>query len=476
LTTATAAALGTTFPKKLFAQADQSQSPNEKLRCAVVGSRGRGFNHASAYAARKDCEVAYICDADSEVGPRIAQKIAEIQGREPKVVPDMRTIFDDKSVDVVSIATPNHWHSLAGIWAMQAGKDVYVEKPVSHNVSEGRRLVQTARKYGRICQAGTQHRNSGAGMAAIEYMRSGKLGKIHLAHAIASAYQIRKPIGPAGVTYPPPPTVDYNLWAGPAPMAPITRKSFHYDWHWIWDFGNGELGNNGIHAVDLVRWGLGLKGLGRAVMSFGGRVGYEDAGQTPNTLITIHDFDDVTVVQEVRGLKTEPYRFPGEAIFYGTEGIIGMGVNKDPVVLFDPEGKEISRFQGEYTDHFDNFIHCVRNRKSEELKADVLEGHTSSALCHVGNISYRVGHAASPKEILDQLESRKTHENVHETFDRVRNHLADNNVDIEKTQLTLGPWLTIDSEHETFVDNPSANALLTREYRKPFIVPGANEI
>ena len=382
----------------------------------------------------------------------------------------MRRIFDDKAVDVVSVATPNHWHSLAAIWAMQAGKDVYVEKPVSHNVSEGRRVVQVARKYGRICQAGTQHRGDGSAMAAIRYMQEGKLGKVKLARAIM--YRRRLTIGPAG-NYSPPADVDYNLWAGPAPMAPIVRRQFHYDWHWFWDFGNGELGNNGIHVVDIARWGLGLMGLGRAVMSYGGRFGYQDAAETPNTQVVIHDYGDKTIVQEIRGLQTPPYRIPG-TVFYGTEGI--LGIQSSVAQLFDPQGKPVRRFEGSNADHFDNFLQAVRSRKSETLRADILEGHTSSALCHLGNISYRLGRPALAAEITRQLESHKTHEDVLETFGRVSQHLAANKIDTSKAPLTLGAWLTIDSDQESFIDNPKADSFLTREYRQPFVVPEAKDI
>ncbi len=467
-------AAGTLGPaKRLLAGEKQYNSPNERLSCAVIGVRGRGMDHARQYANRLDCEVTFVCDVDREIGSRAAEQISSIQSRSPQVVTDMREIFDDKSVDVISVATPNHWHSLAAIWAMQAGKDVYVEKPVSQNVSEGRRVVQVARKYGRICQAGTQHRSNGAAAAAVQYMREGKLGQVNLARAIV--YRQRGSIGPAG-NYPVPASVDYNLWAGPAPMAEVTRRQFHYDWHWFWDFGNGELGNNGIHAVDLVRWGLGVTGLGRAVMSYGGRVGYEDAGQTPNTQITIHDFDDKTVVQEIRGLKSPAYHIPGAAIFHGSEGIIGIGFDAGSTALFDLDGKVVRRFDGQITDHFDNFLQAVRSRKPDELRADILEGHVSSALCHVANISHRLGSPISSTEIVRELESRKTHEDLIEAFQRVRQHLAADDVDIDKSPLTLGAWLTVDSEREAFVDNPEANALLTREYRKPFVVPQATEI
>src|SRR6185295_7835336 len=204
-------------------------------------------------------------------------------------------LLEDKSIDAVSIATPNHWHALAAIWAMQAGKDVYVEKPVSHNVSEGRRIVQVARKTGRICQGGTQNRSNGALAEAVDYMRDGKLGEVKLARSIV--YGRRGSIG-GPVTCEIPASVDYNLWAGPAPLVPLARSKFHYDWHWVWNTGNGELGNNNIHSLDICRWGLGLSGLGRSVISYGGRFGYTDAGETPNTQVCIFDFGDKTIVSE----------------------------------------------------------------------------------------------------------------------------------------------------------------------------------
>ncbi|MEK7992486.1 MAG: Gfo/Idh/MocA family oxidoreductase, partial [Planctomycetota bacterium] len=265
-------------------QAKQSRSPNERLSVAVIGVRSRGGDHAKAFDSRDDCVISYICDADSAIGEKVAGQFKS----KPRFVQDMRRIFDDKSVDIVSIATPNHWHSLAAIWAMQAGKDVYVEKPLSHNISEGRRMVQVARKYDRICQGGTQYRSTGSNHAAAQYIREGKLGQVKLAHVCT--YRSRTSIGPAG-QYSPPPTVDYNLWAGPAPMElPVRRKSFHYDWHWFWNWGGGELANNSVHPVDAMRMVVGLKGLGRGVLSYGGRVGLDDCAETPSVQVTIHDF------------------------------------------------------------------------------------------------------------------------------------------------------------------------------------------
>jgi len=266
--------------------------------------------------------------------------------------------------------------------------------------------------------------------------------------------------------------VDYNLFAGPAPMSPLTRPKFHYDWHWFWNTGNGELGNNNIHSTDICRWGLGVTGLGRAVLSYGGRLGYTDAGETPNTQVVIHDFGGKTIVTETRGLETEPFNpnFKGGWIFFGTEGIIS-GES-----LFDLEGKLVRTFPGKTESHFANFLSAVRSRKVRELNADILEGHQSTALCHVGNISYRLGHPSSPGEIRKQLAQLKIHDDVLETFERTRKHLVENNVDLDKSKLTLGPLLRLDSDKERFVDNSMANAFLTRDYRKPFVVPAGKEV
>lgn len=446
-----------------------STSANERLSVAVIGVRGRGGDHARAFAARPDCQVSYVCDCDREIGQRVAAKLSE-QGRPVKFVEDMREIFDDKSVDIVSVATPNHWHSLAAIWAMQAGKDVYVEKPVSHNVSEGRRMIQVSRKYNRICQGGTQHRSAGHNREAARFVQEGKLGEIRLART--AMYRPRRTIGPVG-QYQVPASVNYDLWAGPAPMAPITRKSFHYDWHWLWDYGNGELGNNSIHTIDVLRLILDLKGLGRGVMSYGGRQ-FDDAGQTPNTQVVIHDFGPITVVNEVRNLKTAAPRLGGAVLIIGTEGYIASGLTS--CSLYDPQGKLIRKFSEPGQDHFANFLKAVRSRHRENQNADIVEGHTSTALCHLGNISYRLGQPASPTQIATQLETLQVNDNVQETFAQVQEHLKQNDVDIDKQRLNLGPWLAVNSDEEAFVDHAQANAMLTRNYRKPFVVPPADAI
>jgi predicted dehydrogenase len=466
---AAAAAATASITTPLWAAEQGAVSANDKIPVAIIGCGIRGKQHASELAKLADCDIAYVCDPDRDRAAELAADLAAKSRPQPKAVQDLRVILDDKSVAAVFIATPNHWHALAAIWAMQAGKDVYVEKPVCHNISEGRRIVQVARKLGRVCQGGTQNRSNGALAEAIKYMHDGKLGEVKLARSIV--YERRDSIGGPG-QYEIPANVDYNLFAGPAPMSPLTRPKFHYDWHWFWNTGNGELGNNNIHSTDICRWGLGVTGLGRAVLSYGGRLGYTDAGETPNTQVVIHDFGGKTIVTETRGLKTEPFNpnFKGGWIFFGTEGIIS-GES-----LFDLEGKLVRTFPGKTESHFANFLAAVRSRKVRELNADILEGHQSTALCHVGNISYRLGQPSAPGEIQKQLAQLKVHDDVRETFERTRKHLVENNVDLDKSKLTLGPLLRLDSDKERFLDNSMANAFLTRDYRKPFVVPAEKEV
>jgi len=452
----------------------QSSSPNEKLSVAVVGVRGQGGNHLNAYASRKDTFVSYVVDVDEEVGQKKAADVAKKQGKAPKWVKDLREALDDKSVDCVSTATPNHWHALVAIWSMQAGKDVYVEKPVSHNVSEGRRAVEAARKYKKICQTGTQCRSMGGTIEAIQYVHDGKIGDVKLARGLC--YKLRPSIGPRG-EYEVPKTVDYNLWSGPAPMAKLTRPKLHYDWHWQWLCGNGDLGNQGIHQMDIARWGLKLDTLSSRVLSYGGRLGYEDAGETANTQVIMHEFDDAgkTLVFEVRGLKTDPLlEAKVGVIFYGTKGTVVLTSYEAGFVL-DPDGKPIVKFNGK-GNHFENFLTAVRSRKVEDLHADILEGHRSSALCHTGNISYRLGQQVSATELKSRLAQFKTNDDAAKTLDRVTAHLESQGVPMASTKICLGPELKFDVQSETFPGNAAANAMLTREYRKPFVVPAAGQV
>ncbi|MCA9032365.1 MAG: Gfo/Idh/MocA family oxidoreductase, partial [Planctomycetaceae bacterium] len=258
----------------------QSKAASEKLGIAVIGAGGRGSSHLSEFAGRDDAEVLYICDVDEAQAGKVAG-VEKKQGRAPKFVQDFRKVLDDPSVDCISTATPNHWHSLVSIWALQAGKHVYVEKPVSHNVWEGRQLLEWSRKLNLMVQCGTQSRSSPSLREAVAFVQSGKLGKIQ--YAIGTCYKPRKSIGKLDKPLVIPANIDYDMWCGPAEKVDLYRPKLHYDWHWDFNTGNGDMGNQGIHQMDIARWFLGEQELSPRVMSIGGRLGYDDAGNTPNT-------------------------------------------------------------------------------------------------------------------------------------------------------------------------------------------------
>ena len=477
---AAAAAMSSGAGRLLAQDEPKSKSPNERLSVAVVGVNGRGGSHYGYFSSQKDTFVSYVVDVDSKVGNNRAAEIEKRQnGVKPKFVEDIRQMLDDKSVDIVTIATPNHWHSLMAIWAMQAGKDVYVEKPVSHNVSEGRRAVEAARKYKRICQTGTQCRSNPGMRQFMEYVQSGKIGDVKVGRGLC--YKSRPSIGPRGPAEIPS-QINYDLWCGPAPLTPSTRNNprngpVHYDWHWIWDYGCGDLGNQGIHQMDLARWGLGVKELSKAAFSYGGRLGYEDAGETPNTQVVVHDYGDQSLVFEVRGLKTDRYKGAGVGvIFEGTDGY-AVSSSYDGGVIFDKDAKEVTKFlDGEDKYHFGNFLAAVRSRAMADLNADIEEGHLSSALCHLGNISYRLGSPMSADELDKTISTLKTTDNAKDTLERTLAHLKDNGVAMAATKIQVGPVLPFDPATETFPGNDKANAMLTREYRKPFVVPAAGQV
>ncbi|MBM4005445.1 MAG: Gfo/Idh/MocA family oxidoreductase [Planctomycetes bacterium] len=476
---ATAATLAATSATTVSADQEPGKpvGPAEKLGVAVLGVHGQGQTHLACYVNNPATEILYICDPDQRIGEARAEAVGQKQGRRPKHVKDMRQAFDDPAVDIVSIATPNHWHCLAGIWAMLAGKDVYVEKPVSQFVREGRSLVTAARKHKRICQSGTQSRSSPAIRQAIEYLHSGKLGDVKLARGLC--YNQRDSIGPRG-TFEVPPHIDYDLWCGPAPDGPVTRRQFHYDWHWQWDYGNGDIGNQGIHQMDIARWGLGVDRLSRAVISCGYRYRWQDAGETPNSLVTIHDYDSRTLVFEVRNLPTAPYRGAAVGVIFECSDGFLVNPSEDSATALDKQGNVITTFKGgdrhNHQRHTDNFIDAVRSRSAEMLNADVLDGHLSSALCHLSNISYRLGELVSAEEMPQRLEPLSARENVRETLDRTAAHLRDNNVDPSNQKWQCGSWLKVDPDTESFIENPRADKLLVRNDRGGFVVPPPEQI
>jgi len=438
---------------------------NDQLRVAVIGVNGRGKDHIKGLAGKHNCLVTVICDADSAVIGG-AMKLAERQQEKlPRFEQDIRKVVEDKNIDIITIATPNHWHALAAIWAMQNGKDVYVEKPVSHNVSEGHRIVEVARKTNRICQAGTQSRSSSGLKEAMAFLHEGKLGKIRLARGLC--YKLRPSIGKVDGPQPIPKTVNYDLWCGPAPVEPLMRKRLHYDWHWVWNTGNGDLGNQGIHEMDKARWGLNKNELAKSVVSIGGRFGYFDDGQTANTQICVFDYGDCELIFEVRGLPTG--NLLGAKIgniWYGTDGYMVCTSYRE-ATAFTPKGEVIRKFQGG-EDHYANFIKAVRSRRVEDLNADILEGHLSSALCHLGNISYRLGEEQPFGQTPQAFAKDK---DAGETFERMEQHLKDNKIDLSTVKCRIGRKLAVDPAKEIFLGDREANALLTREYRKGFEVP-----
>ena len=431
--------------------------PNDRLRVACVGVRGQGRVHVSRWSKLPDAEVVALCDPDPGVVEEPAKAVEKASGRKPKWEADVRKLLEDKSIDVISIATPNHWHVLASFWAVQAGKDVYVEKPLSHNVAEGRRLVQLADKTGRLVQMGNYTRSNGHARAGIEYLRSGKLGKISLARAIF--YSKRASIGkkPDGE---PPPGVNYDLWTGPAPLRPFNPNRFHYNWHWNWDFGGGEIANNGVYFLDTARWGLGKDGHPDRVVSVGGRLGYEDDGQTPNTQIVVYDYGDCRILHEIRGLETDKYRDVATGTIF--EGEKGYGVFATAgSAVFSPDGQLIERFSGT-GDHFRVFADAVKARDRKLLTSDVLEGHVSTSLCHFGNISHRLG---TPKPLAGLKDFGG--DAGAEALDRLRAHLEGHGLGAA----TVAVGRSLEIAGERFNDAPEADALLTREYRKPYVVP-----
>ncbi|MBI5386076.1 MAG: Gfo/Idh/MocA family oxidoreductase [Verrucomicrobia bacterium] len=447
----------------------QVRGPNEDIRVAVIGFNGQGGSHIGSLSKAKGARITALCDCDSDVLAKGAKRV----GENVETYTDIRKLLESKNVDAVSIATPNHWHALGTIWAIQAGKDVYVEKPVSHNVSEGRRMVEFARQHNKIVQTGTQSRSSRAGIAAaVEWVRAGNLGKIKVSRGIC--YKPRGSIGKSAVPLEIPTNVDFDLWCGPAAKLPILRKKLHYDWHWVWNTGCGDLGNQGIHEMDVARWFLGVKELSPRVFAVGGRLGYVDDGETPNTMVIYHDYPDAPLIFEVRGLPSkagskemDTYMGARIGIVIECEGGHVTVPSYNEAKAYDKDGKLVKEFKGG-EGHHDNWLKAVRSRKKEDLNADILEGHLSSALCHTGNISYRLGQQMEPGEIREQT---KADAQALEACERAYEHLKLNEVDLKATQATLGLVLKMDPKTEKFIGNAKADEMLTRPYRPGFVVP-----
>ncbi len=409
---------------------------NDRINAAVLGINGRGKNHISSLMVQDNVQVHTLCDPDMRLLTKGQASFKEKYNADVAIEQDLRKVFDNKDIDVVSIAMPNHWHSLATIWACQAGKDVYVEKPGSHNIAEGRKMIEAAHKYKRIVQHGVQLRSSPAVQEAIKLMREGYIGRVYMARGLV--FRMRGDIGDKGLS-PVPEGLDYDLWTGPAQMQPFTENLVHYNWHWHWDYGNGDVGNQGIHETDLCQWGLDV-GLPTKITSMGGKFLWKDAKETPELLTSIYHYPEQ---EKIIQFEVRPWLTNSEGgatvgnIFYGDKGYIVidgydkytsfLGEKNTPGMSKSDGGQAaagVDRGLGGTDGHFENFIKAVRSRDSSILNGPVETAHLSSALAHLGNIAYRL--------------------------DRV---------------------LEFDPKSETFVNDPEADKMLTRNYRKGFEVP-----
>ena len=449
---------------------------NDRIRVAVIGVRKKGIEHIKYFSELPGVQVAALCDCDTQFLDLEVKKLKDLNVTVDTYV-DFRRVLDNRNIDVVVLSVPDHWHGLMAVWACQAGKHVYVEKPATHNIWEGQKMVEAARKYDRVVAVGSQERSDVGLLAFAEYLKGGELGKVR--HARAISYGLRESIGKVNGPQPIPATCDYNLFQGPAPLTPVMRQNLHYDWHWCWPTGTGEIGNLGGHVLDDCRWILGLKDLPRSVISLGGRFGYDDDGETPNTQIAFYDYAEVPVIYEVRGLPAKKgvnWEDQYRGIRFGLviqcdNGYFAGG--RGGGWTYDNNQKRIKQFPGDGGGtHYLNFIEAVRSGKRDKLRAEMREGHLSAALCHMANISYRLGRKQSVEETNRTVGGNEL---LKETVDRLLPHLQANGIDLAKTPLTVGRTLSWNNQTETFQGENGdwANMLVRRDYRAPFVVPEA---
>ena len=426
-----------------LAQNAPALGANDRVRVAICGLHGRGMDHLKNYSQIKNAQIAALCDIDENVLRKTLATMDKMGLPKPVTYVDIRKLLADKSIDAVSIATPNHWHSLMAIWACQAGKDVYVEKPCSHNLWEGQQLVAAAKKYNRVVQHGTQTRSATAARDAVQKLQNGLIGDMYMARGLC--YKWRDTIGRTPVSEVPP-GVDYDLWTGPAPKQPFTKNHFHYNWHWFWTYGNGDLGNQGVHQVDVARWGMGV-GFPNKISAIGGHFMFDDDQQTPNDLSCAFEFNPPggkrrMITFEVRhwitnheagigtpelGTKEAKSRPAGPKlgptsgshnsignIFYGSNGYLSTG-DEDAATYVAWLGRDQEQqppFRGgTERAHFQNFIDCVTSRNTADLKAPIEEGHISAGMVHLANASYRLGRTINfnpeTQEVIGDEEAAK---------------------------------------------------------------------
>jgi predicted dehydrogenase len=412
------------------ASAQRVVGANDRVNIVVIGLGGRGMDHVKQALQIPGFRIAGLCDVNQAARERASAEVMRAGQEKPKEYIDMRDAFADKAVDAVTMATPNHWHALGTIWACQAGKDVYVEKPASHNIFEGQQMVAAARKYNRMVQVGSHKRSMPHLIEAMELLKQGEIGKLYMAKGLC--YKRRKSIGRSPDLAQVPPGIDWDRFLGPAPMRPFNELRFKYNWHWFWDTGNGDIGNQGVHEMDIAMWGLG-QSRPSSVYSTGGKFAYDDMQETPNTQQALFNFDQAEMQFEVRGLMTNEEAFINRKgyivgdLFFGTEG--WMQTTDDGYLVFKGDDnikvKEGKRASGNDLErHLAGFLKAVHSRKIEDLTAEIAIGVEAANLCHMANISYRTA---------------------------------------SKLQ-----W---DTKSGRFVNNPEANKLISREYRKPYVVP-----
>ena len=448
---------------------------NDEIHVGVIGFNSKGAQHINSFHELENVRVTALCDVDSDVLSREAQKFKD-RGEQVETYIDARNLLENRDIDAVAIATPNHWHSLLTIWAVQAGKDVYVEKPVSHNIWEGRKMVEAANQYNRIVQAGTQNRSDVGLRAAVEYIKEGNIGAIQWARGLW--YKRRGSIGFVNEPQPVPESIDYNLWTGPKSILPLMRENLHYDWHWIWEYGNGDMGNLGIHQIDDCRFALGLEGMPERVMMIGGRFGVDDNAETPNTQMAVFDYAGTPVVIEVRNLPMKAGTNAMDAyrgvragnIIQCEDGYFAGG--RGGGWIYDNNGERVKLFEGDGGGgHQANFIEAMRSRNTDDLYAPIEQGHYSTALCHAANISYYLGNQVT--DTSGVMESVAGISEAEETVESLTQHLQANEISLDEQPLIHGPWLSINKEQEEFTGDGAkeANPFLRGSYRYPFIVP-----
>ncbi len=418
---------GAVATASMAARASADDSPNDTIRAAVLGVHGRGQTHIDAFMGTKGVKVAVLCDPDRVVLEQRAKQFEQKYGTKVETETDLRKVFDRKDVDVVGVATPNHWHSLATIWACQAGKDVYVEKPGSHNIFEGRKMIEAAKKYDRIVQHGVQLRSSEAIREAVDHLRNGLLGKVYMARGLV--FRWRPSIGHAKDPDTAPKTLNWDIWQGPAQERAFSKRYVHYNWHWHWDFGNGDVGNQGIHETDMCLWGLGLETLPSEIVAMGGKFLWDDDKQTPEVLASSYYFPEQNqmIEFEVRPWATNTEGGAGVGnIFYGEKGhMVIKGYNHYETFFGQKNEPGPKRSDGDPVGkHFANFIDAVRHRDPSRQHGPVETAHTASGLAHLGNIAYR-----------------------------------------------LNRRLKFNPDTESFIGDTEADGMLSRAYRKPYVVP-----